>query len=88
MKGCSNGSLLVLPALSRKHQTSHTALRPALWFRDVNATHARRLSDATLPAAILESPIDIFLVEFSINGIEYVDVLLRRLRAFGGAGHG
>jgi hypothetical protein len=47
----------------------------------VNATHARRLSDATLPAAILRSPIDIFLVEFSINGIEYVDVLLRRLRA-------
>lgn len=46
----------------------------------VNGTHAHRLR-AHPPAELFDRPVDIALVEFSINGIEYVDVLLRRLRA-------
>mmetsp|Transcript_19264 Transcript_19264/g.39366 ORF Transcript_19264/g.39366 Transcript_19264/m.39366 type:complete len:436 (-) Transcript_19264:965-2272(-) len=45
-----------------------------------NATHVQNMRDEP-PAQLHEQPVDIALIEFSINGIEYVDVLLRQLRA-------
>ena len=46
----------------------------------VNSTHAERLRE-DIPSAIYDQPVDVALVEFSINGIEFVDVLLKRIRA-------
>ena len=46
----------------------------------VNATHVQQTRDPP-PPALYDQAVDVALLEFSINGIEYVDVLLRRLRA-------